>query len=183
MELALEARGQRAQMTDAQFDGVVEFWEGMGGRVLVAVGVLVLGSIIVLLTPLVYLVVLRLLGSEITFRQTLSTYLHGALPLAVAALLTIPVILSGGDLSAEKLAVRDLLASSLAFLAPADAGYALKAALASVDFFALWSLVLNAVGFRIVGKVSPAVAWGASILVFLLGVGLRVGLTALAPGG
>ena len=40
-----------------------------------------------------------------------------------------------------------------------------------------------AIGYRRVGKVSPAVAWGVVLLVWLAGLGLRVGLTVLSAGG
>jgi hypothetical protein len=43
--------------------------------------------------------------------------------------------------------------------------------------------VLAAIGYRIVAKVKPATAWVAAVLVFALGLGLRVLFAALQGGG
>gem|GEM_PF-4868551 len=51
--------------------------------------------------------------------------------------------------------------------------------LVGVDFFALWSTVLLAIGYRIVARVSTALATGMAIVFFLLGLGLRVGMAVL----
>jgi hypothetical protein len=178
MEQAMAGRGQ--QLEAAQLDRMVDFQERFGAVLSVAGGVVAAG--VVALVAAVFLVVLRLLGSDLTYRQSLSAYLHGAMPVVLGMLIAVPVVLGGGTLSYEALTTRNFLASNLGALAPAEAGMVLKTALASVDFFALWSLVLWAIGFRVVGRVSPAAAWGTSILVFLLGVALRVGMTALSAG-
>src|SRR5690349_15540750 len=41
-----------------------------------------------------FLGIFKLLGSEITFKQSLSTYLYGSMPLAVAALINLPLLLA-----------------------------------------------------------------------------------------
>ncbi len=54
----------------------------------------------------------------------------------------------------------------------------LKALLSSVDVFSIWTIVLLAIGFRIVGKVSNAVAWGTVLAIWGLGILIKVGMTA-----
>jgi membrane protein, antimicrobial resistance system len=170
-----------AEVSSSQLDRLVEFQQRFGAALAVFGGLV--GAGLQVLIALAILVALHLFGSEIDFRRCLSVYLHGNMPAAVMMLLAIPLVLSGGTLGFDRLASRDFLASNLAFLAPAGAGMALRSALAGLDFFALWSMVLMAIGYRKVGKVSPAVAWGVMIAVFLLGLGLRVALTVLSAGG
>lgn len=169
------------EVSSSQLDRIVDFQQRFGAALAVFGGLV--GAGLMVLIALVLLVGLHLLGSEIDFRRCLAVYLHANMPMVVMMALAIPVVLSGGTLGFDQLASRNFLASNLAVLAPAGAGLALRSALAGVDFFALWSVVLGAIGYRRVGKVSPAVAWGVVVVVFLLGLGLRVALTVLSSGG
>src|SRR5215510_1214607 len=78
-----------------------------------------------LLAALLFWVGARLLGSEITYRTSWATTLHGLMPAAIAALLAVPVILGRASLTDEE-ARGGMLASNLAFLAPAGAGPGLR---------------------------------------------------------
>jgi len=170
-----------AELSSSQIDRTVELQERFGALFAVLGGAVGAGFMVIV--ALIIWVILRLFGSEVDFRRCLSVYLYGSLPVVLMMLLAIPLVLSGGTLSFDQLATRNFLASNLAFLAPPDAGIAVRSALAGVDFFALWSVVLTAIGYRLVAKVSPAVAWGVVLLVWLVGLGLRVGLTVLSAGG
>lgn len=180
--LTEEALAQRdVDLEPAQLESSVELQQRIGGVAAAAGGAITAGVLAII--ALLYMVGLRLAGSEIGFRHSFSVLLYAGVPMVLQALIAIPVVLAGGTLSLARLTHRDFLASNLAFLAPADAGPMAVAALTGLDFFALWSLVLSAIGYRLVGRVSPAVAWSLAIGIFLLGIGLRVGMAALASGG
>jgi membrane protein, antimicrobial resistance system len=173
--------GKNVQMSDAQMDHIVDFQQRFGAVISVASGVVI--AVVLVVVALILWVLLKLVGSEIDFRHCLSVYLYGGMPNAVMMLIAIPLILSGGTLAYEQIASRNFLASNLAFLAPAGASIVVRAALAAVDFFALWSVAITALGVRKVAKVSPAAAWGVVVLMWVLGVGVRVGLAAMQSGG
>lgn len=179
-EKSFEARG--ADLPDdpdlfEQAVGQIETFSRIGVWVSPAIQVVFL-----LLFAAIYLALFNFVaGAELTFRQSLATLLYGSMPLAVMLLLAIPVVLGGGPVTWEQISTRSFLASNLAFLAPAGSAK-LKALLAGIDFFVLWSTVLQAIGFRIVARVSAAASAGIVIFLFLVGLGLRV-LFASFGGG
>lgn len=175
----LEARNVPEDQVD--LDQSAALLERFGAAGAVVGGVVIVG--LALLAAAVFLVVFRLGGSELSFKASLATVAHGGLPSGLAALLTIPVVLARDTLSFEELTTRGYLASSLLFLAPEDASLAAQTAFASVELFSLWSVVLLAIGYRAVAKVSPRAAAITVVALWLVGVGLRVGLTALQSGG
>ena len=139
-----------------------------------------LGQAIAYLVPaFLFWLIFKLLGSEMAFKGSLSTYLHASVPVAVGILLTIPVILSRATVQPKDALTGGLLASSPAFLLPEGASTTVKAVLATFDVFNLWSVVLAIVGYRIVARVSTTAAVSAALLLFLLGMGIRVGFAAL----
>ena len=178
---ALEARGQIDTMSEDQIERVVEMQERFGA-VGAGAGALFAGALFCLLA-LFYWVVFRLLGSELTYKQSLATYVHGYLPLAVHALLAVLVLWGRGDLSYEEITARDFLASHLGVFAPEDSGLVLRSFLTGIDFFTLWSVVLLAIGYRVVAKVSAVTAGVVATVFWLLALGLRVGVTWLGTGG
>ncbi len=138
----------------------------------------------ILLPPLLALVsaaiflVFNLLGGTLNYRTSFAVTLHAAMPGVVRALLTIPVALSRASLTMEQ-AQGGLLRSNLAFLAPEGAGRPLVALLSALDLFALWQIVLLAIGYRIAAKVSRATAVTTVVVLWALLVALGVGFAAL----
>jgi hypothetical protein len=136
---------------------------------------LVVGAAIVLVS-------LRVLGSEIDFVRTWSVFLHGVLPLVVAALITIPVVLGRASVTPEEAEGGQILASSLALLADEGTNKYVRQLLVSVDLFSIWSIALLTLGYRVVGRVSRGTALGVVLTVWALGILCKLGLTALSPG-
>lgn len=126
----------------------------------------------------VFLVIFRMLGSELTFRQSLATALHGMLPFGVAAVVGVLVSLGRDEISLEELQYGELVASNLGFLAGEDASKVTRALLTSVDLFSLWCIVLLATGYRIVARVGAGAAWAAVLTVWAVGIGLKLALAA-----
>lgn len=175
---SLEARG---------IDSMSEYWIEQGvemaerfGALNASLQALLVGGLFCLFAVF-YWGVFHLRGSDLTYKQSLATCVHGALPLVVYWLLAALVVLSRGDLSYEKLSARDFLPSHLGVFAPEGAGMLLRSFLTGIDVFALWSVILLILGYRVVAKVST-VTVGVVVTVFWL-LGLRVGFAWLGAGG
>jgi hypothetical protein len=131
-----------------------------------------------LLFALVFWVVFKLQGGEFDYRTSLSVTLHGLMPTAVYSLLSLPVIYSRQTIGIEE-SQRGVLFSNLAPLAPEEAGTALTALLASIDLFTIWCLVLFAIGYSIVGRVSKTSAGVTVVLLWIVYVVIKVGMMSI----
>ena len=163
-------------MTEKQIDEAVERAQHPTPlvRTLSLVGGLIGQAIGYLLPAFLFWVAFKLAGSEMPFKSSFSTYLHASVPLAIAFLLSLPVILSRQSVQPADMLTGGLLASSPAFFLPAGTSPTVKAALTTFDVFNLWSLALCILGYRIVARVSTAVAASAAVVLWLLGMGLRI---------
>lgn len=175
MREAIEESGQ--ELPEAQLERQVEMaekfkWVGTASQV-------VLQPAVYLLMAGIFLVVLRLAGSEIDFRRSLSVSVHGMMPFLVATLLTIPVVMSRAELSLKDVQSARYLHSNLAAFASDSTGKPLMALLSSIDLFSIWTIVLLAIGYRVVGKVSKAAAFGVVIGLWAVVVAGKVALAAL----
>jgi Yip1-like protein len=149
------------------------------GPAIAAVSAPVAIALISLLAALIYWVVFKLLGADFSYKSSFAVSLHAGLPNLVSALLTLPVVLNRSSLGYADVKSGSFLKSNLAFLAPENAKAWIIALYASVDFFSLWSLVLSIIGFKALSRLTTKPVALVVILVWLLFVGVRVGLAAL----
>lgn len=178
MEEVIRARIEQSgrEVPQEMVDQQVEFMERFGWVFgLVAVVVVPVANV---LTAALLLAIFKMLGSDLTFKQSFSTYLYGMTPWVAASLLTLPILWSRGSLTIEEVEAGGVLMSNLAFLAPEDAGAALRTALASLDLFSLWAIILLTIGYRIVARVSTGAAAGAVGGLWLVWVLVKVGWAA-----
>lgn len=171
----IESSGQ--DLPSAQVDQAVAMWEKLG-PVLTWVSPLLLAGAL-LFFSLVAWGAFTLIGGQPGFKRSLAVMSHAMMPFAVAGLLSIPVVLSVDTIGAEQLESGGYLQSSLASLAPEDSGPVLLALLAKLDVFTLWTVVLMAIGFRFAAEVSPRTAALTAGALWLLYIGVNVGLAAL----
>lgn len=118
-------------------------------------------------------------GSEIPYKTSFAVTLHGLMPALVAALLTLPVILSREHINLKDAQSGNLLASNLGAFAPESLGTAARSLLSSLDFFSLWSILLLIIGYRLAAKVSTATAATVVVVLWALYVAAKVGLAAM----
>jgi hypothetical protein len=170
---ALEKQGR--ELTPTQVDQQVNLMKKVGMGVQ-----LVLQPAFYLLAAAVFLVLLRLLGSEIDYRRSLAVTVHGMLPLVIGALLMIPVVLSRASVSVEEVQGSRLLKSNLAAFAPDGTGKMALALYSSLDIFTLWSVFLLAVGYQVVGKVSAKAAWGTVLALWAIAIGFKLAMAAIS---
>ena len=177
----LQSERSGAQLSAEQLDERVETIKKATPYVALAQG-LIAAPAIYLVVALLFWVGFKLLGSELGYQASLATTLHAMLPLGLAALLGIPVIWNRANFSPDEARSGAFLASNLAALAPEGTGRIANALLGSVDLFSIWAIILLVIGYRIVAKVSRGAAAGVVLAIWLLGVAVKVGLVALAPG-
>lgn len=177
-------RGQiemlKVDMPQAQVDKMIEDQENRttAAKVgLAAVGV-VIQAVIYAVVAVLFWIGFRLFGSEMDYLRSLATTLYGYMPLAVASLINLPLMFTRETLTFEEARNGGVLVSSLKALAPEDASSVTEALLGSVDLFTVWTLVLLTIGYKMVAKVSTAVASGIVILFWLIYVVGKLGLTA-----
>src|SRR6185436_5094127 len=127
-----------------------------------------LSPVVYLLIALVFMVALRLTGSEVRFDQTFSTVLHSMIPWVIQGLLSLPLILRLEEVDPEEMRRGGVLLSNLAALAPEGSGKILVALLASLDLFSVWTLILLIIGYRVVARVSTATATAVTLTLRLL---------------
>lgn len=171
----IEERG--ANLSEAQIEQQVEMaetlkWAGTFSQI-------VIQPLVYLIMAGVFLIVFRLMGSDLDFKQSLSVSVHGMMPFAVATALTAPIVFSREELSMQEVQNSRFLFSNLAAFAPEEASKALTALLSSVDLFSIWALILLAIGFQIVGRVSKGTAFGVVLGLWTVAVAGKVALAAL----
>ncbi len=167
-------RGQT--MSEAQIEQGVKFAEKFGG--VFALAPALLSPLIYLLIALVFMVALRLAGSEIRFGQSFSAMLHSMMPWVIHGLLSLPLILRLEEVDPEEMQRGGVLMSNLAALAPEGSSKVLVALLASLDLFSIWTLVLLIIGYRVVARVSTASATAVTLTLWLLYLAGKLGFAA-----
>ncbi|HSF42946.1 MAG TPA: YIP1 family protein [Thermoanaerobaculia bacterium] len=128
----------------------------------------------------VFLVIFKVLGSQMTFKQSLSTYLYGLVPIGVVStLINLPLMIARESITPEEAMSGGVLVASPAILASEETSAVIRSLLGSLNFFTLWTLVLLAIGYRIVARVSIAVSAGTVFTLWLLYVAGKAGFAAL----
>lgn len=140
----------------------------------------IFGSIVYLLVALLFFAAFHFFGgSEISYKTSFAVAVHGYLPGIVAALLSLPVILTHEHLRLKDVQGGNLLASNVGAFVPDTLGPFVHSLLSSVDFFSLWSLCLMVVGYKAAAKVSTANAATVVVVLWALYVAGKSGFAAL----
>lgn len=166
------------EMPPEQVEQQIEIME-KAGPLINAISRPLVTAVLLLFSAVVSWLVFKLLGSDFSYRSALAVTVHTTMPYVVGLLLSIPVILSRTSLGFDDLKTGTFLQSNLAFLAPEDAPTWQFAALASLDFFAIWGLVLSIIGYRAVSRLSTQAVAITMIVLWLVFVGIGVGLAAM----
>lgn len=175
---SFEERGLRGEELERQVDRAAEV-SARFAPVAPIFGVAA-GALGYLSVALLFLVGFRVgAGGELRFAQSFSVTLHGLMPHALAALLSLPVVLSRQSLDPESLRRGSFLASSPASLAPDGTSPAVLALLGSADLFTIWAVILLVLGYRTVARVSTGTSSAVVGAAWLLWIAVRVGLAVL----
>lgn len=127
--------------------------------------------IIILISTVIYFVVAKIVKSPVLFKQlfSMNTYimLITAIGLFINGLFTASI---GADPA--------VMFTSLGAFVQVDT--MLGAILANFELFALWSLILTAMGLQIVAGFSKGAAWTVTIVLFVIGIVFSMVGTALS---
>ncbi len=128
------------------------------------------------LGALIYWGMTNAMGGAIGFLQSLSVWVYSSFPPSVVAFLGSFIVLLFKDPDQIELATanRGMLKVNFGFFVDGKTMPAIYTFLSSIDLFAIWGLVLAAIGLKVVGKLSTGSAAGIVIVLSLIGVGLRV---------
>ncbi|HEX6862986.1 MAG TPA: hypothetical protein VF414_09235, partial [Thermoanaerobaculia bacterium] len=102
-----------------------------------------------------------------------------SMPLAVAALINLPLVLTRDSITPEEAMGGGVLVASPEILASEEASAVVRSLLGSLNFFTLWTLALLILGYRTVARVSLAASTGTVITLWLLWVAGKAGFAAL----
>ncbi len=171
------ALGDRAaEMGDEQIDEIV------AGRQKFAkfgpIVAIVIGPLAWALMAAVFLICLKLVGSEINFMSTLSTALHAYWPPSVVGGILAMILIQRAGLIPQEEVVNVVKAHPAAFMSP-DSPPWLLATAGTLSIFNIWTVVLLVIGFKIVGKLSTAQAAVAALIPWGIWIVLKAGLSMI----
>lgn len=172
----IEQRGQ--ELDENQIQNAIDFQEKFGTLLFVG-GAVIAAPVVYLVVALVCWVAFNLVGGDWRFKHAFSTVLHSFMPWAVAALLTIPIVMSRSEISAAELQGGNLLPSSLALLAGDETSPVVKALLGSVDLFSIWSLFLLATGASVVARISKSTAITTTAIIWAVYIMVKLGWVSI----
>lgn len=170
----VEASGQ--SLSDTQVEQQIEIVEKFGAGFTWAAALA--GPFVIYPgLALVFWLIFKVMGSAMSFKQSLSVLLHGYAPFwLVSVVLSIPVVWAQGEVTTEQVQSSSYLLSNLAFLATEETHVALRSILGSLDLFSFWTLILLSMGYRIAARVSAVRATGTVVALWLLYVLGKTGL-------
>ncbi|MFS0781632.1 YIP1 family protein [Bacillus sp. 1P06AnD] len=114
-----------------------------------------LGSLI---NSIVYMIVSKIIGASVTFKQLFSMCVHISLISALGALIN-GLILSVFHLSGTG------WVTSISYYLGGNGDF-----LNSVELFSIWGLALTAIGLQVTAGFSKKVAWGVPVALFIIGL-------------
>lgn len=174
---AMASRVAQAAQQNPQAAAQMEKFQSIGlifAPITVFIGLLVAAGVL-------WLLVMLLAGGEAKFKTLLSVATYTALPsLLLQAVGLLVLQMKGADAVTS---IRDLQpALGLNLLAPSLGGFA-GAVLGGINPFAIWSMILTAIGIRVTHKTSKGAAYTVAIVALLLGVLIRALLVGLGSRG
>jgi len=126
----------------------------------------------------IFLVMLKIVGSDIDFKQTLSTALHGYWPATLVQLVLTAVLIQRiGKVPQEELA--NVVKANIGAFMSADAPAWLTAAAGTISIFNIWAVILLIIGFTTVGKISRGKAATAVLVPWGVWIAVKAGIAAL----
>jgi hypothetical protein len=154
---------QGREASEAQIETAVRVTE-----IIARLSPIVIPIVALIIAALFFILMLKIVGSDIDYRKTLSTTLHGYWPPTVVQLVLTAILVQRVDKVLPGQLEHMVKASLGAFLS-ADVPAWLMAAASAISVFNIWAVVLLIIGFTTVGKVSrgkatavvlvPWIAW------------------------
>jgi membrane protein, antimicrobial resistance system len=126
----------------------------------------------------IFLLMLKMVGSETDFVTTLSATLHAYWPSSAVATVLMVALIQRVDKITEQ-EIPNLVKSHLGVLLPADAPAWLSSMASTFSVFNIWTLALLVIGFKIIGRLPTARAAIAVLVPWAIWLVGRAGMGAL----
>lgn len=138
-------------------------------------------AIIIALGGLIYMLGAMAMGKRIGYKQGLAVWTYSSLPPLVLVMLAniIMLFVRPPDPSDAAAARGGLIHANLGILTDRTAHPVLTTLLGSLDLFAIYGLVLAAIGLRKVARMSSGAAWTIVIAIYLIALLFKLGGAAL----
>lgn len=177
-EATLRARlGDRAEeLSDEQIERMIAGGEKFARFVPVITAVVV--PIMWAILAGVFLLMLKMVGSETDFLTTFSATLHSYWPPSAVATVLVLALIQRVDKITEQ-EIPNLVKSHLGVLLPADAPAWLSSMASTFSVFNIWTLTLLVIGFKIIGRLPTARAATAVLVPWAVWLVGKAGLGAL----
>lgn len=177
-EATLRARlGDRAdELNEEQIERMIASGEKFARFVPVITAVVV--PIMWAILAGIFLLMLKMVGSETDFVTTLSATLHAYWPASAVATVLVVALIQRVDKITEQ-EIPNLVKSHLGVLLPADAPAWLSSMASTFSVFNIWTLALLIIGFKIIGRLPTARAAIAVLVPWAVWLVGKAGLGAL----
>lgn len=175
---AMEKRTGK-EMSDEDLDRIITM-QNKWSKIVAPIAAFMGGVIVTLILALIFFLLFKLLDTETTYKQSLSTTVHSFLPHIIGSILASVVIFVKGPIS--PMDARGLIKSNLGFLVSPTEQKVLHSLLSSIDIFSIWTLALLVIGFSIVSDKKPGKVAPWIIGLWVLYVGIKLVLAAVLPG-
>lgn len=139
---------------------------------------IVIPIVTLIIAALFFILMLKIVGSDIDFSKTLSTSLHGYWPPTVVQLVLTAILLQRVDKVQPGQLEHVVKASLGAFLSP-DVPAWLMAAASAISVFNIWAVVLLIIGFTTVGNVSRGKATAVVLVPWIAWILFKAALAAV----
>ena len=159
---------QKKQLIDQQSSNVVKYISYGSTPVVVIVAMFIGG--------LLYWFGISAVGGKSGYLNAVSVWTYSSIPPTVVAMLANFAVLmikpvDDIDLASSQ---QGLVSANLTMFLDLKSSPVLNTVVSAIDLFAIWGLVLAAIGISRVGRVSTAAAWGVALVIWLVFLAIRV---------
>ena len=181
---AIENSPRTQQMSPEERERAIAMQSKPVFKALGYVSPLVVVFIILAVGAGIYLLGVMAMGKSMSYRQALAVWAYSSLPPTLILMLAniVVVLIRPPDASEAAVAARGMVHANPSILIDRAANPVLATALGALDLFAIYGLVLAAIGLRKVARLSSGTAWTIVIVVYLIGMVLKIGVAALTGG-
>lgn len=175
---AIESTPRTADMPAEQKEKAIAMQTGPVFKTIAYVSRPVGVLIYLLIGGALYLLGIMAMGKGVSYRQALSVWTYSSLPpyvLAMVANIILLFLKPAEEITPEDVQ-RGLARANLSVLVDPTAQPVMATALGLFDVFAIYSLILAAIGVHKVAKLSSGSAWAVVLVIWLVGAVIRLAL-------
>lgn len=180
MRAQIENSPRTEQMTPEQKEQAIAMQSGTFGKAIAYGAPVIVFAIIFAAGGALYLLGTMAMAGQISYKQAISVWVYSSLPPAVLFTVANVLVLflkSADDIDPTQ-AGSGLVKANPSILLSSGSSPVLTALLSSFDLFAFYGLFLGALGLRKVGRLSSGAAWTVVIVIWLVGVVLKIAWAA-----